>query len=115
MKCIWKIPAKALPVILSFALIIDCAGATEPDKVTVSQDRAKLKVVIDPRVELMGVIFHLAGNPEYNRCKSKSYMKNLNENFAGHCDHPAVKMATKLRETRGISYDAVMGMAVHIE
>jgi hypothetical protein len=63
----------------------------------------------------MGVIFHLAGNPEYNRCRSKSYMKNLNEHFAGHRNHPAVKMATKLRKTRGVSYDAVMGMAVHIE
>jgi hypothetical protein len=79
------------------------------------QDRTELKVMIDPRVELLGVIFHLAGNPEYNKCKSKPYMKNLKEHFAGHRNHPAVKMAKKLRKTRGVSYDAVMGMAVHIE
>ena len=111
----WKILVKALPVILLFAFGINSAGASDPNKAAARQDRTKLKVTIDPRVELMGVVFHLAGNPEYNRCKSKSYMGNLNEHFAGHRNHPAVKMATKLRETRGVSYDAVMGMAVHIE
>ena len=115
MKCIWKIPVKALLVILFFALSINSAGASDPNNMEARQDRAKLKVTIDPRVELMGVIFHLAGNPEYNKCKSKSYMKNLNEHFVGHRNHPAVKMAKKLRKTRWVSYDAVMGMAVHIE
>jgi len=114
-KCIWKISVKALPVILLFAFVINSAGASDPNNVAARQDRTKLKVTIDPRVELMGVIFHLAGNPEYNNCKSKPYMGNLNEHFAGYRDHPAVKMATKLRETRGVSYDAVMCMAVHIE
>jgi len=114
-KCRWEIPAKALAVILLFAFIIVCAGASDPNNVVARQDRTELKVTIDPRIELMSVIFHLAGNPEYNRCKSKPYMGNLNEHFAGHRNHPAVKMAKKLRETRGVSYDAVMGMAVHIE
>jgi hypothetical protein len=115
MRCIWKIPVTALPAILLFALSINSSLASDPNDITARQGRTKLKVTIDPRVELMGVIFHLAGNPEYNNCKSKSYMRNLNEHFAGHREHPAVKMAAKLRKTRGVSYDAVMGMAVHIE
>jgi len=114
-KCKWEILVKALPVILLFAFSIDSAGATASNNVAARQDRTKLKVTIDPRVELMSVVFHLAGNPEYNKCKSKPYMGNLNEHFAGHRNHPAVKMAKKLRETRGVSYDAVMGMAMHIE
>jgi len=104
-----------LPVILLFAFIIDSAGAADSNNVAARQDRTKLKVTIDPRVELMSVIFNLAGNPEYNKCKSKPYMGNLTEHFAGHRDHPAVKMAKKLRETRWVCYDAVMSMAVHIE
>jgi hypothetical protein len=115
MKCILQIMVKVLPAIILFAFIIDSVGASDQNSVVIQQDRTNLKVTIDPRVELMGVIFHLAGNPEYNKCKSKSYMKNLNKHFAGHRNHPAVKMATKLRKTRGVSYDAVMGMAVHIE
>jgi hypothetical protein len=114
-KHVWEITAKTLPVILFFAFNINSAGASDPNNLTSRQDRTKLKVTVDPRVELMGVIFNLAGNPEYNNCKSKSYMRNLNEHFAGYRDHPAVKMATKLRKTRGVSYDAVMGIAVHIQ
>jgi hypothetical protein len=114
MKCIWKIPVKALQLIPLIGLSISSSVASDPNNLTVRQERTKLKVTIDPRVELMGVIFHLAGNPEYNNCKSKSYIRNLNGHFAGHRDHPAVKMAQKLRKTRGVSFDAVMGLAVHI-
>jgi hypothetical protein len=99
--------------LLAFCIV--CAGASEPNNAAARQDRTKLKVTIDPRVELMGVIFHLAGNLEYNKCKSKPYMGNLNRHFARHRNHPAVKTAKKLRKTRGVSFDAVMGMAVHIE
>ena len=91
MKCRWKIPVKALLVILLFAFCIDSAGSSDSNTVAARQDRTKLKVTIDPRVELMGVIFHLAGNPEYNKCKSKPYMGNLDEHFAGHRNHPAAK------------------------
>jgi hypothetical protein len=115
MKHKLQVMVKVLPAILLFAVVIDNTGASDSNSVATRQDRTKLKVTIDPRVELMGIIFHLAGNPEYNRCKSKSYMKNLNEHFAAYREHPAVKMAKKLRETRSVSYDAVMGMAVHIE
>ena len=111
----WEISVVILPVILFFAFSINSVGASEPNNAPVRQDRAKLKVTIDPRVELMSVIFHLAGNPEYNNCKSRQYMKNLSEHFDGHRNHPAVKTAAKLRKSRGVSYDAVMCMAVHIE
>ena len=63
MKCIWENTVKALPVILLFAFIINSAGAADSNNVAARHDRAKLKVTIDPRVELMSVIFHLAGNP----------------------------------------------------
>ncbi|MBN2595019.1 MAG: DUF4932 domain-containing protein [Sedimentisphaerales bacterium] len=62
----------------------------------------------------MSCIFHLAGNPEYNNCKSKLYMRNLNDLFVWHRYHPAVKMAQKLRKVRAISYDAIISIAVHI-
>ena len=80
-----------------------------------SAEQIKVKAVVDPRVELMSVIFHLAGNPEYNKCKSKRFMSNLNEHFKEYRDHPAVKMAAELRNKRSVSYDAVMSMAVHIK
>lgn len=71
---------------------------------------------VDPRIELMSVIFRLAGNPEYNMPVSRSpYSDAVGEHFGKFRDHPAVTMARRLRGSRGVSYDAVMDMAIHVE
>jgi hypothetical protein len=62
----------------------------------------------------MCIIFRLAGNPEYNRAAKSSYVDAVDKHFASFRDHRAIKTARRLRETRGVSYDAVAGMAVHI-
>lgn len=74
----------------------------------------RIMITVDPRVELMSVIFRLAGNPEYNQGKIPSYVRDVDEYFGSFHDHAVVKLARKLRATRGVSYDAVMGMAVHL-
>ncbi len=74
-----------------------------------------LRVVVDPRVGLMSLIFRLAGNREYN-------MENVVESYAGDAEkqfgkfrgHAVVNLAQKLRTTHGVSYDAVMSMAIHL-
>lgn len=76
--------------------------------------RTTVKVQTDPRVELMSLIFRLAENPEYSQGRIKSYNQDVNEYFAAFKEHDVVELAAKLRETRGISYDAVMSMAVHV-
>jgi hypothetical protein len=73
-----------------------------------------LRVVVDPRVELMSIIFRLAGNPEYGRGKVDSYAKDVEKQFGEFRTHPAVKMAQKLRQRRGVSYDACMNIAVYL-
>jgi hypothetical protein len=73
-----------------------------------------LAVKVDPRVELMSVIFRLAGNPEYNQGRVDSYVQDVDEHFDAFREHPVVQTARKLRKTRGVSYDAVMSMALHI-
>jgi hypothetical protein len=78
--------------------------------------RPALIAAVDPRVELMSVIFRLAGNPEYNMRASQSpYSEAVEDHFGKFRDHPAVTKARQLRGSRGVSFDAVMGMAVHIE
>jgi hypothetical protein len=78
------------------------------------QTTPEVPVSTDPRVELMSLIFRLAGNPEYNRGRIEAYNQDVDEHFSAFKDHEAVKTAVKLREERGVSYDAVMGMAVHL-
>ncbi len=71
-------------------------------------------VRVDARVELMSVLFRLAGNPEYNRPGLPAYAAEVDEHFASFRDHAAVRRIRELRRTRGVSYDAPMGLAVHL-
>jgi hypothetical protein len=72
-------------------------------------------VRVDPRVELMSLIFRLAGNPEYNQNRLPLYVKDVEKFFKAHKDHDVVQFARQLRKNRGVSFDAVMSMAIHVE
>lgn len=81
------------------------APATSPPVVTVA---------VDPRVELLSIIFRLAGHREYNQGRVASYVNDVEEHFGRFRNHPAVECAAELRRTRGVSFDACMSMAVHL-
>jgi hypothetical protein len=68
----------------------------------------------DPRVELLAIVFRLAGNPEYNQGRVPAYVRAIDEHFAPYREHAAVLHARRLREQYGISFDAVMSMALHL-
>ncbi len=89
-------------------------GATAPINATKSSPTPPLQIHVDPRVELLSVLFRLAGNPEYSQGKVASYTEDVEKQFGRFRDHAAVKLARKLRQTRGVSYDACMSMAVHL-
>ena len=74
---------------------------------------ARVAVSADPRVELMSIIFRLAGNREYNRGAVRSYVEDVEKHFGPFKDHPAIKYAAELSKKNRVSYDAVMTMAVH--
>ena len=89
------------------AMITSAAGAAAG---------SRIEVVVDPRVELMSLIFRLAGNPEYNQANSASpYADDIETHFGQFRSHEVVKTARRLRRQRGVSYDAVMSMAVHLQ
>ena len=77
-------------------------------------DGPAVRVAVDPRVELMSIIFRLAGNPEYGGGRVRSYVDDVEEHFGEFRNHAVIKLARRLRGTRGVSYDAVMSMAVHL-
>jgi hypothetical protein len=99
-------------------LVLWCSSALGVSAAPIPAAREKagagISVSVDPRVELMSIIFRLAGNPEYGQGKVPSYTQDVEKHFGRFREHAVVKLATKLRQTRGVSYDAVMGMAVHI-
>lgn len=80
-----------------------------------SDARRALVVRVDPRVELMSLIFRLAGSPEYLQAKVPAYAAAADQHFERHRDHAGVKLARELRREHGVSFDAVMSMAIHVK
>lgn len=104
-----RILSPGLAALLSAAGIVP-AAALPP----AGAPRPAVSVAVDPRVELVSIIFRLAGNKEYNRGRVPGYVKDVEEHFGPHKDHPAVKYASELRTRRHISYNAPMGLAVYL-
>jgi len=73
-----------------------------------------VEISVDPRIELFSIIFRLAGNPEYNQGRIDSYTQEVEQYFGAYRHHPAVAYASQLRASRGVGFDAPMGLAVHI-
>jgi hypothetical protein len=70
---------------------------------------------VDPRVELMSIVFRLAGSGEYTQGRVPSYLEAIDRYFGPYRNHPAVQMARELHDTDGVSFDAPMNLAVHLE
>ena len=88
--------------------------AAESTNRAMSGSAPLLRVVVDPRVELLSLIFRLAGNREYNMARVESYAEDAEKQFGKFRGQGVVKLAQELRGAHGVSYDAVMSMAVHL-
>jgi len=99
------------------SLIVAAAEATgTAGPVGVPVDTAEIRLVphVDERVELLSIVFRLAGNPEYNMNQLPLYTADIDRYFGPYKSHPAVKAAAKLAKDRGVGFDAVMIMAVSL-
>ena len=75
----------------------------------------QITISVDPRVELIGIVFCLAGNSEYKQCRIRSYVTDIEQYFRDFKHHPVVELAVKLRNTRRMSCDGPMSLAVYID
>ena len=103
----------AWPQILATAADGSGAGTpmTSPGKAN-PESVPKMRVLVDPRVELVSLIFRLAGNPEYNRGRVPAYTADAEKQFDKFREHRVVVLARQLRNRQGVSYDACMSLAV---
>lgn len=69
---------------------------------------------VDERVELLSIVFRLAGNHEYNSRRFKLYTDKIYEHYTPYKDHELIHFAKRLRKENGVSFDAVMSMAIHL-
>jgi len=97
-------------MLLSFFIFVNIAAIGQCEEVLTNIPQPK----VDERAELLGIVFRLAGNPEYQCHAFKEYDDAINQHFAPFRRHPVIRAAQSLRSKYGVSYDAVMSYAVHI-
>lgn len=78
-------------------------------------ERARTEVRVDRRVELLSILHRLGGGDEYRKAPATAYVAEIDRTFARFRDHPAVRATTALRAKHGISYDAPIILAVHLD
>lgn len=75
---------------------------------------AHVTVACDPRIELVGIVFRLAGRPEYSLPAEGSALRTAADlHFAPFAGHAAVLLARRLSAERGIGHDAPITLAAH--
>ncbi|MHC4534925.1 MAG: DUF4932 domain-containing protein [Planctomycetota bacterium] len=104
----------AILLVFSIGMFSPVLAANNPP-VVYRANVGKITIEVDPRVELIGIVFRLAGNPEFNDGTLKPYAKAIEKHFGDFDGHPVVKMAAKLRNKRLMSCDGPMSLAVHID
>ena len=76
---------------------------------------AQIKVEASETVELLGIVSRTAGFREFSMDLAGQYTKDTDAWFSKHKEHPFIAYYQGLRANHGISYDAVMSMAVHLD
>jgi hypothetical protein len=70
---------------------------------------------VDRNVELMSIVWRLAGVQEYSQTRFKLYTDRIEGHFGEHKDHALVEFARSLWADHGIGYDAVASMGIHLD
>src|SRR5256714_7560928 len=74
---------------------------------------SQLRVGVDRRVELMVILFKLAGASEFNQNNFKTYQADIERQFGSFRNHEAVAIARELHEN-GVAFSSVMALAIRL-
>jgi hypothetical protein len=75
----------------------------------------KIHSTVEPRVELLSIIFRLAGNPEYNMKFAKNYICDIHTYFDPYKADPVISFARELAQEKNMGFSKVMFLAVHLK
>jgi hypothetical protein len=96
------------------SVLLVVSGAV-PAVLAAGPEKRPIAVRVDRRVELVSLVFRLAGNPEYGKGQVRSYVKDVEKHFTSVESHTLIEYASSLRAKYGVSFDACMSMAVHLK
>lgn len=74
-----------------------------------------IDVKVNENIELMSILSRMAEFPEYSMDLAGQYISDMDNCFKAHRSHPMVSYMKELRKKHGISFDAVMDMAIRLE
>lgn len=86
----------------------------DPGPVESSRTNPLFQIRSDRRVELMALVFRLAGNGEYGRCGLPAYNRRVRDRFSGFKNHPAIRLANEFRTRNLVGFDAVSSFSVNL-
>lgn len=70
---------------------------------------------VDERIELTGVVFRLAGIPEYSAGEDEEYNNDIDEYFKKYQDDRLIEYIRQLRKENALGYAAVAASSLHLE
>ncbi|WP_294316937.1 DUF4932 domain-containing protein [uncultured Chryseobacterium sp.] len=79
-----------------------------------SSAQEQLMPKVDERVEIVSIVFRLAGAEEYSQDYNKKYAEDINAYFEPYKNAEVIKFVQENRNKYGLGYDAVMSMALHL-
>jgi hypothetical protein len=100
---------RALLVVVA---LLGCSAGSKPAP---AEAKMTSDVHVDRRVELLSIVCALAGFPEYTRGTVNPYRTEVVKAFAPFLSHPVIAATRALRAEHGISHDAPMILAVHLD
>jgi len=74
----------------------------------------ELRIGVDRRVELIAIIFKLAGSDEFNRTNLPQYSADIEQFFGPQRNHEAVTLARGLRDRYGVAQSRVMAIPIRL-
>jgi outer membrane protein assembly factor BamB len=95
-------------LMLSLAVAAAAAGADPADM------GPAIEVRVDQRVELVAILFRMAGRDEYHMTQVARWERAVDEYFAAYREHPAVTMTEKLAGPYNVGFFVPMNLAVHL-
>lgn len=97
------------PALAPFLLLAALATAQAP------APEVAVRTEVSESLDLLCVAARFAGFEEYQpRTPESGYSKAIAANFEGQSEHDLVQRLRVLRSEKGIGYDAVAGLAVHV-
>lgn len=73
-----------------------------------------VRIHVDPRVELMVIVFKLAGSSEFNQNRLQPYGADIERHFGPFRTHPAITQVAAVRDSQSLYFDRVTSLAVSV-